>query len=73
MLKAIIGGKIVLGISDMNIARLKLGQPIKLNLEDLGLENREVFIFHGKDEGEMKKTLSSLIGPDTKMTDTSTI
>lgn len=66
MLKIRAGENIILGLSDMNIARLKLGQPIKFNLKALGLEDREVYIFHGKDEAEMKKTSHRLLGPIRK-------
>jgi hypothetical protein len=71
MLKAKIGNAVILGLSEMNLVKLKLGQPIKLNLKDLGFEDREVYIFHGKDEKEMTETLRSLTGPNTEFRDTS--
>lgn len=54
MIKATISdGTIVLGLSDENIKRLSAGEPIKFNLKDLNLEDREVFIFNGRTEESM--------------------
>lgn len=69
MLKATVGKTLLLGLSATNIARLKLGQPIKFNLSTMGLEDREIVIFYGEDEIAMKKQLEPLIGPDTKFKD----
>jgi hypothetical protein len=71
MLKARKGNSIILGLSDMNLTRLKMGQPIKFNLKELGLSDHDVFIFNGKDERTMKEMLKGNIGPDTKYSDTS--
>ena len=38
MLKIVSGNKIVLGITEENVARLRLGQPILIKGEDIGLE-----------------------------------
>jgi len=73
MLKARKGETLIFGLSEMNITRMKLGQPIKFNLKELGLEDRTVFLFYGKDEAEMKKMFSHMIGPDTDYRDTSSI
>ena len=71
MLKALAGNHIILGLSGTNIARLKIGQPIKFNLKALGLEDREIYIFYGETEKDLKKMLEPLIGPNTKGFDTS--
>jgi hypothetical protein len=55
MVKALKGNQIILGLSDVNLERLKDGQPIKFNLKELGLPDYEVFIFNGKDEQTMRK------------------
>lgn len=46
-------GDLVFGLSDENIKRLKAGQPIKVNLKDMGLEDRNVFIVHGESEDKI--------------------
>jgi hypothetical protein len=53
MIKALAGDMIIIGLSDENMKRLKEDQPIHFNLSELGLENREVLIFAGKDEESM--------------------
>lgn len=57
MIKAVKGNMIILGLSDENINRLQNGLPIKFNLKDLGLQDMDVVIFHGKTEFEMKQTM----------------
>jgi hypothetical protein len=53
MLKALVDNTIVLGLSDENLARLKGDEPIYFNLRELGLPDRNVYIFNGKDEQAM--------------------
>jgi len=58
MIKAKLGnGGILLGLSNENIKRLKRGMPIKINLSELGLEPRELYIVHGKTEKDIMKDL----------------
>jgi len=56
---------VVLGLSHMNLARLKDGQPIKFAGEDVGIAGVEVLIFVGETEQSMARELSDLIGPQT--------
>ena len=59
MLKAkLTDGSLIFGLSDENVNRLKQGQPIMFNLKDMGLEDRTIYIIHGKDEDEMYIKLS---------------
>lgn len=57
---------IILGLSDENLNRLKKNQPLKFNLKEFGMQDMDVFIFNGKDELTMKKTMfeAGLIHPD---------
>lgn len=54
MVKAVKGNMIILGLSDENLNRLKKDQPIKFNLQELGLPDYDVVIFNGKTEQDMK-------------------
>lgn len=70
MVKALKGNMIVLGLSDENLARLKKDQPIKFNLQELGLPDFDVFIFNGKDEQTMYEMMKQAIDPlKTKLFD----
>lgn len=70
MIKAIAGnGKnrlLIFGLSAGNIERLKKGQPIDIDLTEMGLEGRAV-IFAGETEATMAADLSEMIGPQTKV------
>lgn len=55
MIKVAKGNMAILGLSDLNIEKLKEDKPIKFNLKELGMPDIDVFIFHGKDEFTMKK------------------
>lgn len=63
MLKALKGNMIVLGLSDQNLERLKQDQPIKFNLNELGLGDYDVLIFNGKDEQAMFQMMKGAIDP----------
>lgn len=63
MIKALKGKMIVLGLSDENINRLKQDQPIKFNLQELGLPDLDVFIFTAKDEQTMYEMMKGAIHP----------
>ncbi len=65
MIKALQGNRIILGLSDGNLERLKKDEPIKFNLNELGLPDYEVIIFNGKTEQDMHKAMidANLIHP----------
>jgi len=70
MIKAICHGKngrkiALLGITDMNIQKMREGKPIQIHGEEMGLGNLEIWIITGKDEAALAKTLSPMIGPET--------
>lgn len=71
MLKARKGNQIFLGLSDVNLTRLKMGDTIKFNLKTLGLTDHDVWIFYGKTEQEMKQMFKNNIGPNTEYSDSS--
>lgn len=60
---------IVMGISEENVRRLKLGQPIYYDPAQLGFEHGEEIggfvLFYGKDDAALTNTLQGLIGPET--------
>lgn len=48
------GAKVVgFGLSEGNIERLKLGQPILVHLDDLGIEGIDVVIHYGETENSI--------------------
>lgn len=58
---------IVLGLSEMNIKRLREGKPIKFNLKELGMSDIDILIFTGRDEHTMAEEFKQFIGPETKV------
>lgn len=66
MMKAKADGVTVLGLEEMNIQRLKAGDPIYIRKEDLGLENN-ILIFYAKDRGQLVKYMKPFIGKDTEV------
>jgi len=68
MIKAkLTDGSLLFGISAENVKRLKQGQPIHLNLKDMGLEDREVLIMYGETEQDI---MAELINNDYVTTKT---
>lgn len=62
MIKAALSnGTIIIGLSDENMRRLADNNPIKFNLRDLNLPDREVFIFNGRTEDSMSEQLVDLM------------
>lgn len=55
------------GLSAMNLAKLRGGQPIRVVLEDMGGVG-EVIIMYGETEQSIAAELADLIGPDTHVT-----
>lgn len=62
---------IVMGISDANVQLLKDGQPIYFDPAALkiapGTDIGGITLFYGKDEGELARTIRTLIGPQTEV------
>jgi hypothetical protein len=59
---------VILGLSHMNLARLKEGKPIDIDATDVGLPaGTRIFIFSGETEQSMARELIDLVGPDTKI------
>lgn len=48
MIKVKQGNKMILGFSDENLIRLKNGEPIKFNMNELGFDNIEVIVLMEK-------------------------
>jgi hypothetical protein len=78
MMKARKPGVIVLGLSHMNLQKLKEGFPIKFNLKVLNsdkqpnltpLPEEDVIIFAAKDESAMINMFYNEIGPETEIKD----
>lgn len=63
MIKAKRGNFLILGLSDTNMERLKKGEPIKFNLNELELPDLDVLIFNGKDEQAMQQMMKESIHP----------
>lgn len=61
---------LILGVSEGNVERMKAGEPIYFDMDQLGFpkENiKHVTMFYGKDEGELTRAIKDLIGPETKV------
>lgn len=58
------GPFIVLGLSDMNLTKLREGMPITFPLAQLGLGDGEVMIMSGKTERAMLRELERECGID---------
>jgi hypothetical protein len=59
----------LLGITDMNIVKLREGKPIQIHGEEMGLGPIDIWIITGKDESEIQQMLAPLIGPQTNVRD----
>lgn len=66
--KTIFGGKTLLGLglSKENVEMLKKGNPIHVNLNEMGIKDVDMLIFYGETEEDMQRDLAEFIGPDTK-------
>jgi hypothetical protein len=56
----------LLGVSALNLQRLREGRPLVVKLESMGGVG-EVVIMFGETEGDIARDLSDLIGPDTEV------
>lgn len=63
-----IGDVIVLGISRDNVKRLTNGEPIKVDLSEMGMEG-EILIFFKETTGDLIKTIQPFLGKGTKIDD----
>ena len=54
------------GLSAENVKRLQAGQPIAIDLTEMGIE-ADVMIFYGETEVDMYNDLKEFIGKDTKV------
>lgn len=58
---------VVLGLSHINLARLKAGQAIAVDGVEVGLPSTEIMIFAGETEQSMVREVEALIGPQTRV------
>lgn len=59
--------RIGLGIEAENVRRLQAGQPIAVDMTELGYPGLKLMIFYGRDMGDLYKQVEPLIGPDTQI------
>lgn len=64
MVKGMIGETVLIGLSNENIRRLKKQLPMKFNLSELGLEDREIVIMHGTTEKAILEKLEKTFNRD---------
>lgn len=50
-------GDLVFGLSEENIQRMKKGEPISINLKDMGLEDRKIMIAYGETEEKLYEAM----------------
>ena len=62
-----------LGITKENIARLRAGQPMSIDLADLHLPPGRILIFYGDTEQAIARTLLPYLGEDTIIHGTETL
>lgn len=72
MIKALLkkpdGTRVVLaGITNGNVKKMKEGQPLQINLSELGLESIEVVIHHRATMRELEADFEKHIGSKTKI------
>lgn len=59
MIKARSGTTMIFGLSAKNLALLQQGQPIAVDLKDLGFSEGKVLILYGKDEMDIVRELEA--------------
>jgi hypothetical protein len=57
---------LILGLSQINLDRLKADQPIAFKGDTVGLPGLEIMIFAGETEQSMARDLSEFVGPNTR-------
>jgi hypothetical protein len=58
------------GLSKANIKKLKKGQPISINMAEMGFPGIKAMIFYGETEEQMQRDMAEFIGPETKYSST---
>jgi hypothetical protein len=56
-----------LGLSFKNIKRMKKGEPILIDTEELGMGKGKILIFAGESEKVMEEELKGHLGPETQV------
>lgn len=60
--------RLIFGITEENVDRLKKGQPILVDLTEMGV-NADIGIFYATDEQGLVATIAPFIGKDTVIHD----
>ena len=63
------GRRVVLGLSHENLKRLRRGESLWVDLDELGVTGVTCLIFSGKDETAMTEMVKSNIGAETRVVD----
>lgn len=58
---------LILGLSQVNLDRLKADQPIAFHGDTVGLPGLEIMIFAGETEQSMARDLAEFVGPNTRV------
>ncbi len=59
-------GDLILGITNGNIKKLKKGQPMKINMSEVGMGDRTIYIVYGPTEEDIAASLQVDINIKTK-------
>jgi hypothetical protein len=57
---------VLVGITGENVTRIVAGEPLKINLGDVGLDDIEIAVVYGKTEAELVAQIEPFTGPETK-------
>lgn len=58
---------LILGLSHLNLERLKAEQPIAFRGDTVGLPGIEILIFAGETEQSMARDMAEFVGPNTRV------
>lgn len=65
------GGNLIgFGLSEGNIKKLKKGQTIAIDMDEMGFPGIKALILYGNTEEDIQRELSEFIGPETKYSTT---
>lgn len=56
-------GDLIFGITEDNVRLLKEGKPIKINLGEMGLEEKTIIIFYSETENGLRDYVKEFIDP----------
>ena len=56
-----------LAITEENVKRLKEGQPIIINGQEVGIDGLDILLMYGKDTRTIRHKLKDFIGEDTEL------